>query len=178
MSRRSLINLILLGLITLASLLIWQLQPDPLPPLTTLQPDQIHSIRITDPAGRDIQLKKTAGQWRLNQSAANTQRIEQLLSISTTLSLNRFPLPSERLGEFGLQPAGIHLRLNEIELDFGTTDPIRGWRYVRQGDQIHLIGDGFYHHLTAAEEAYLNETFPAPVQNTSLPTGGDQGEGE
>ncbi len=157
MSRRSLINLILLGLTTFAGLLIWQLQPDPLPPLTSLQPDQIHSIRITDPAGRDIQLNKTAGQWRLNQSAANTQRIEQLLGISTTLSLQRFPVPMERLGEFGLQPPGIRLWLNEIELDFGTTDPIRGWRYVQQGDQLHLIGDGFYHHLSAAKEAYLNE---------------------
>lgn len=157
MSRRTLISLILLGLTLLASLLVWQLQPEPLPLLTSLQPDQIHSIRITDPAGRDIQLIKTADQWKLSRKPANTQRIEQLLGISTTLSLRRFPLPTERLGEFGLQPPAIRLWLNETELDFGTTDPLNGWRYVRQGDQVHLIGDGFYHHLTAGREAYLEE---------------------
>lgn len=178
MSRRTLINLILFGLTLIAGLLVWLLQPVPLPLLTSLQPEQIHSIRITNTAGRDIQLKKSAGQWRLNQSNANTQRIEQLLGITTTPSLQRFPVPVDRLAEFGLGPPGISLWLNEIKLDFGTIDPIRGWRYVLLRDRVHLIGDGFYHHLTAGKEAYLDEISPAPVQKLPRPAGRGRGEGE
>ncbi len=83
------------------------------------------------------------------------QRIEQLLRICTTPSLRRFPAPPGRLTEFGLAPAALQLRLNDRELMFGATDPIHGWRYIRMGDQIHLIGDGFHHHLTASASAFL-----------------------
>jgi hypothetical protein len=154
MSRRSLLNLLLSGLILILLFCIWWLQPAPLPPLTPLLPEQIERIQISDPAGRDIRLVKQANRWWLEQSPADNQRIEQLLGICTTPSLRRFPLPLERLPAFGLAPARIRLRLNELELAFGDTDPLHGWRYVRQGEQIHLIGDGFHHHLSAPAEAF------------------------
>ena len=157
MSRRSLVNLILLLLTALLALLFWWLQPVALPTLTRLQPDQIQEIRISDLKGRDIQLHKTAEGWRLGQAPANTARIRQLLGICATPSLQSFPAPRERLQEFGLNPPPIHLRLNRLELAFGGNDPINGWRYVRIGDVIHLIGDGFQHHLTAPESAFLQE---------------------
>jgi hypothetical protein len=156
MSRRTLINLVLLGLITALALLFWWLQPTPLPALTNLQPEQIEEIRISDNKGRDLRLRKTASGWRLGQAPANARRIHQLLGICTTPSLQRFPAP-QRLEEFGLQPAAIRLQLNRLELAFGGNDPLNGWRYVLIEDQIHLIGDGFQHHLTAPEPAFRQD---------------------
>ena len=157
MSRRSLLNLVLSGLVLGLLLLVWRLQPQALPPLTPLLPEQIALIHLSATSGRDIQLEKRAGHWWLGHTRADERRIEQLLGICTTPSLQRFPLPSEGLAEFGLDNPAIRLRLNDLELAFGTTDPLNGWRYVRVGDQIHLIGDGFQHHLTAPAGAYRGE---------------------
>ncbi|MEJ2694895.1 MAG: hypothetical protein P8166_18235 [Candidatus Thiodiazotropha sp.] len=91
----------------------------------------------------------------LNQPGSpNWLRINQLLAICHTASLERFPTPADT-SPFGLAPAPIQLRLDGLTLDIGGTEPVNGWRYVRIGDQIHLIADGFYHHLTAAPAEWL-----------------------
>jgi hypothetical protein len=157
MSRRSLLNLGLSLLVLGLLVWVWRLQPQPLPPLTPLQPQQIERIRISDDTGRDIRLEKRAGRWWLGQAPANQERIEQLLGICTTPSLRRLPATERRLAEFGLAPPPLRLWLNDLELDFGTTDPINGWRYVLTGGQIHLIGDGFQHHLSAPVTAFAGK---------------------
>jgi hypothetical protein len=155
MSRRSLLNLILGGLALSLIMLAWWLQPSALPPLTSLQPTQVEHIQIQHATGRTIQLSKRQGRWWLAQAPANQQRIEQLLGICHTPSLQRFAAPGERLAEFGLAPPAIRLRLNDLELAFGGADPINGWRYVALDEQIHLIGDGFQHHLSAPARDFL-----------------------
>ena len=157
MSRRSLLNLGLSALVLGLILWVWWLQPQGLPPLTLLQPQQVEHIRISDDTGRDIRLEKHAGHWWLEQAPANEGRIEQLLGICSTPSLRRLQVPEQRLAEFGLAPPSLHLWLNDLELAFGTTDPINGWRYVLTGGQIHLIGDGFQHHLSASAAAFAEE---------------------
>ncbi|MGD8589262.1 MAG: hypothetical protein PVG22_10575 [Chromatiales bacterium] len=155
MSRRSLLNLLLSLLVLGLILLVWWLQPQGLPPLTSLQPEQVERIRISDARGRDIRLEKRSGHWWLDQTPANEPRIEQLLGICTTPSLRRFPTAQRAMAEFGLADPALRLWLNDLELAFGTTDPINGWRYVRLDGQIHLIGDGFQHHLTAPAAAFI-----------------------
>jgi len=157
MSRRSLLNLSLTLLVLGLILWVWRLQPQPLPPLTPLQPQQVERIRISDDKGREIRLAKRAGHWWLDQSPADEERIEQLLGICTTPSLRRFPGAEKHLAEFGLDPPALRLWLNDLQLDFGTTDPINGWRYVLTGGQIHLIGDGFRHHLSAPAAAFIEK---------------------
>ena len=155
MNRRSLLNLVLSALVLGLILWIWSLQPQALPPLTDLQPQQIERIRISDTTGREIRLERRAGHWWLGRTPADQGRIQQLLGICATPSLRRFPMGEHRLAEFALAPPTLRLWLNDLELDFGTTDPINGWRYVRLGGQIHLIGDGFQHHLSAPAAAFV-----------------------
>ena len=80
--------------------------------------------------------------------------MEQFLGICQTPSLERFRAPSD-LAPFNLNPAPILVQLDDLELSIGSTDPVNGWRYVQIGGLIHLIADGFYHHLTAPPEAWL-----------------------
>jgi hypothetical protein len=154
MNRQLRVNLILLATVALLGALIWFAQPAGFPPLTPLDPFTVELIEISDLSGRQIRLQRDARGWRSGSATANHPRIAQLLGICRTASLDRFPTPAD-LSPFGLDPAPIRLRLDGLIIDFGTTDPINGWRYVRVGNQIHLIADGFYHHLTAAPGEWL-----------------------
>jgi hypothetical protein len=163
MSSRTLINLGLFLLVALlGAIAIYEPgledQAQRPTPLTNLQPQEIHSIRLSTPANEIIALEKRADGWHMTQpqaAPANDKKIVQLLGITTTTSHSRLPLPQERLGEFGLAPTPIRLQLNELTLEFGNNDPLQFRRYVRIGDQLHLISNGFHHHLMAGVNGYL-----------------------
>ena len=153
MSKSLRLNLILLSVVSLLALLVWYAQPQPSNPLTAIDPGSVYRIEISDLAGRHILLQRQNGVWRTPDGPARRERIEQLLGICGTASLERFPATGG-LAPYGLEPAAIRLTLNDEQLDFGTTDPIHGWRYVHYRQQIHLIADGFYHHLNADADAW------------------------
>ncbi len=154
MERRLRLNLILLAVVALLGIWVWQAQPPGFPPLTSIDPAQVERIAISDLSGRQINLQRREGIWFSGSSLAKAERVRQLLGICQTPSLERFDAPDD-LTPFGLTPAPILLRLDGVQLSIGATDPLNGWRYVQIGAQIHLIADGFYHHLTAPPEAWL-----------------------
>ncbi len=153
MSKSLRLNLILLLVASLLALLVWYAQPRPPLPLTEIDPNSVSRIEISDLAGRHILLQKQNGVWRTPEGSARQERIEQLLGICGTTSLEHFPATGG-LARYGLDPAAIRLTLNDEQLDFGATDPIHGWRYVLYRQRIHLIADGFYHHLNASADAW------------------------
>jgi hypothetical protein len=153
MSKNLRLNLILLLGVMLLALLVWYAQPRAPTPLTAIDPTTISRIEISDLTGRYILLQKEGDAWQTQGGPARKARIEQLLGICGTTSLESFPA-ADKLGAYGLEPAAIRLKLNDETLDFGATDPLHGWRYVRYGDRIHLIADGFYHHLSAPADAW------------------------
>jgi len=130
-------------------------------PLTSLTPEEVYFIRISDNHGRDLVMEKKQGGWQMTspyKQPADEQRIRQLLDITTTRSFSRFTIPEARLAEFGLDPAPIHLQLNEIKLEIGGNEPIQFRRYVRIGDQLHLISNGYHHHLMAQADDFVKKT--------------------
>lgn len=153
MLSRARVNLLLLGIAGLLGLLVWLSRPSPLPPLTGLDPLQVTRIRINDLRGRTISMRRQAGQWMSGERRADATRIGQLLKICQTPSLRRFPAPDD-LTPFGLTPAAIVMSLDDSTLSFGDNDPLNGWRYVLYRDEIHLIADGFHHHLLAPAQAW------------------------
>lgn len=146
-------NLILLAIAVLLGLLAWRYQPSQLPPLSQLHPQEITLIEISRAFEKPIIMKRIHEQWLIDDQPANTARIKQLLTITQTPSLHRFTAPQD-LRPFGLSPAPLVLRLNQEPFIFGGNDPINGWRYVLYQGVIHLIGDGFHHHLNAPAKAW------------------------
>ena len=135
-------------------------KPDEVLPLTNLKPEEVRFIRISDNQGRDLVLEKQQGAWRMTrpyEKAANEVRIGQLLGITSTRSFSQFDVPDDRLADFGLDPAPIHLQLNDMKLEVGGNEPMRFRRYVRIGNQIHLISNGFHHHLMAEAKDYVQQ---------------------
>jgi hypothetical protein len=163
MNNRTLVNLGLLVLVALLGAVAFyepglEKQDKALPPLTRLHPSEIHSIRLSRAGKPEIVLEKQDGAWQMiepRRGKANEEKIGQLLGIAMTKSHSHFPLPKERLSEFGLDSPSIQLQLNELKMGFGDSEPLQFRRYVRIGDQLHLISNGFHHHLTASANDYL-----------------------
>ncbi len=159
------VNLGLFGLVLLLVLVAYFEPGINLPvdktPLTDLKAEEINFIRLTDNRGRELVMEQQQGRWIMTapyKKPANEQRIRQLLDITTTRSFSCFSIPASRLAEFGLDPASIHLQLNETQLEFGGNEPTQFRRYVRIGDQLHLISNGFHHHLMAQADDFISKT--------------------
>ncbi len=153
MTHKLRINLILLVIIALLAFLVWQSRPQPMTPLSKLVPAGISHISISH-GKSSLSMRLKQGRWLIDGQPGLGSRIEQLLTISQTPSLNRFPAPSD-LSPFGLQNPALVLQLNRERFAFGDIDPLNGWRYVLYNGVIHLIGNGYHHHLTAPPEAWL-----------------------
>ncbi|NCA69564.1 MAG: hypothetical protein EOM91_05540 [Sphingobacteriia bacterium] len=157
MTARWILNLLLLLVLGLLGLLIQQelermrarptLAGSGLPP-----PHLIEIIRQGEPR---IRLERLAAGWRMREPwdvDADQQRIDALLAIREAPLLRSIPIsatePGE-LGELGLDPVRLRLRLDTTEIAIGGLDPIAQWRYVASDDLVHLIPDHFHHLLIA-----------------------------
>lgn len=147
-------NLLLLLVIILLAVVVWWSQPEPVARLSALTPEQITKIEISSPPRDTLIMTLSGDQWLIGGEAALNSRVKQLLEICQTPSLSQFPAPLD-LKPFGLDQPGMVLQLNQAQFLFGDLDPINGWRYVLHKHKIHLIGDGFQHHLMAPIEAWL-----------------------
>ena len=159
------VNLGLFGLVLLLALVAYFepgiKQAADKTPLTDLTPEEVSYIRISDNRGRELVMEKQQGGWMVTapyKKPANEQRISQLLGITTTHSFSQFAIPEARLAEFGLDPAPIQLQLNETTLAFGDSEPIQFRRYVRIADQLHLINNGYHHHLMAQPDDFVSQS--------------------
>lgn len=166
MRRPILINTSLLALVLVLAALVWfgHGQQDEVldTPLTGLTPDQVTLIAIENHSGPAIRLERTSSGWMMQQPSAakaNDARIADLLAITEARGIRSFKAPSD-LTEFGLNPPQAVLTLNRTRIEMGTLHPINQRRYMRVGDQIHLINDRFPHLLQAAPDYYLSAKTP------------------
>jgi hypothetical protein len=147
----------------------------PLPALTSLTPAAITSIRIERKAQPAIALKKEASSWSLTeplQLPANTVVVESLLGLTQAASHAQWVAASLDLEKFKLKSPRIRVRLNDVELGFGDTEPLEGRRYVLAGNTVHLITDGYYPKLIAPPASFVSLALlpgPEPLKEIELP---------
>lgn len=155
-------TLLLLLVLTLGTLVWWSTREQPAAPpqlLTELQPEQINSIVLSNRSGAAIRLRLSAGRWQMTEPyvvEANEVLIQRLMQITTSPVRHQFPIEPSRLDEFGLAPAKARLRLNQLDLVIGETDPINHDRYLAIGAQLYLIKDLFPHLLLAPATSYVS----------------------
>lgn len=169
MRSRWLVNLLLLILvIALGALMHWELeQGRRVATLTGLLPEQITEITIQRPERPVVHLVQGVDGWRMEapyQVPAETGRIGELSRIAGTRVHRSLPQGTDA-ELLGLDADNLRLTLNGLVLRFGDLDPIAQHRYVTIGEQVHLIGDGFFHHLSASAEDYVDrKLLPAGFQ--------------
>ncbi|GBE46914.1 hypothetical protein BMS3Bbin12_00067 [bacterium BMS3Bbin12] len=173
---RTLLNLALIVVAAALGLVVYlrpgHRPPPPKPPITPLHVKDIARIRIVRPGHETIELQRNHGVWRITapiRARADTMRVEGIEAAAGARSLARYPVARLKLGGVGLAPPKVRLRLNGRELDFGGTDPINQWRYVKVGDTVHLTTDTVYPFLTMPPTAFVNlALLPPGAQITSL----------
>ncbi len=159
MSKRWALNLLLLILVAaLATLVRRELEVSQrISTLTGLDPDQIAEIVLDRPGEPEMRLARTPQGWRMQapyEVTADARRVDQLVRIAATMVHRTLPNAPET-GRLGTDPGQVRLTLDGLELRVGDTDPVGERRYVAIGDRVHLIDDGFQHHLLAAAEDYV-----------------------
>jgi hypothetical protein len=156
LAQRSLLNLLLLAVVLgLVGLVLWeqrQQQEPSVPRLLSLAQEEIQQLRIERTGQSAIVLERLdAERWQLQSPlaiAANTFRIQALLRVSELRSLGSFALSGAELGDYGLDKPSLRLIINgQLELVFGAQTALDYRRYVRLGEQIHIVPDTLYYHL-------------------------------
>ena len=161
MNTRNFLNLglalALAGLMALAFYESGNVTPDNNKLLTQLKPTDIQKIVIkqTQQGGSPentipatIVLKKTNDQWQMDEpynNQANTFRINKLLAIAQTKSHAQYSAAEINLNHLKLSSPDLIISLNDNKLLFGTTDALKGYRFIQINNTVHLITDRFSH---------------------------------
>lgn len=165
MKKNTLINLSLLVIVgVLVLLAIYEPgieKPAEAPLLLSLKRDEVNHILIQRPDQETVELAKgDDGQWQLLQPiqiAASEFRIESLLRITESKSLNRFAADPARLANYKLdKPQAVLTLNNNIKIAFGSATPLDQRRYVLLNNQVHLITDNLYYFMISAWPTFVS----------------------
>lgn len=151
MLSRTLLNIALLILVALLAIYVFtpernQQENQAGKLLAPLSPADVDRISIHHNQ-RQIELKKTDGNWRMQKPIsidANSFRIDTLLKMLENSSHASYPVDGLDLGRYGLKEVDTSISFNDSAIDFGIVNPVNGYRYVRSGNNVHLIDDHFY----------------------------------
>ncbi len=168
MSRRALVNLLLLGLLALLGALAW-LRPGQAPegerhpPLTAIDPAGVRAIRVERSGQPAIVLRREDGHWLMQapfRGRVDDARVRMLLRILAERSQRR--VGGGDPARYGLAPPQATLTIDEARFEFGSAHPLEALRYVRTGDAVHLVVDATYHLLVGSGADLLDTALSRP----------------
>lgn len=125
-------------------------KPAPPVPLTSLNAVDITSIKIAREASPIAELVREKAGWRMLtpvKTPAAEYLVKTLLDAIHAQVKSSFPARQADLVKYGLNPPQVRLWLNGTEFDFGDTEPLNNYRYVKTGDSIHLVAGLLYFRL-------------------------------
>ncbi len=164
MNSRTLLNIgLLVLLVGLGLLVLFEpgIEPPPAPTtLTTVKQDDITHVRIDREQQEPLQLDKQQGGWRVLSGQpipASEFQVLSLLELADTESKRSYSRDQLDLGKLELDPASAKVTFNnELTIEFGTTEPLSGYRYVRVDDTVHLIKDRYQHLIEADITTFID----------------------
>ncbi len=167
MRARLLVNLLLAAVVAgLVAVLVLEPGVEEQVPraLSELEPAAVSRVRI-EPRGREsFELERRGEAWWLRRSPqalpADPFRVQALLGVLRATSHSQFPAAGEDLARFGLAPPRVRLLVEERELAFGDTESLDDRRYVLFDDEVHLVEDAQFPHLSARPENFVH---PSPL---------------
>jgi len=176
MKSRILLNLMLLvflaGLVALVIIEPGKEKKQPVVTLTSLNPSDITSVTIEQPQQVNAVLKKSNGEWQLQQPlsiAANKPLLDKLLNIVKTKSHSSYALSEVDTNQLHLNNPSLILFLNDKKFVFGDTDALYGYRYVLVDNRVHLITDRFSYLIHKDYTALVSPSLlPANINITRL----------
>ena len=163
LSPRNLLNLVLL-LVVVALILVVVYKPgkeeEENRKLSTLDKAAITEIIIERTGNPKIQLGKTNNQWHMYTPyivRANNIKIESLLDLVEYQYHGRYEMAELDPKEYGLDKPRTTITFNgEYKFEFGTTEPINKYRYIRYQDTLYLTDDYYYHRVLGKSTSFLD----------------------
>lgn len=167
MNRRLVMNLLIIGLIAMIMFYAAKQGGDSAPEysndptlMTDLQAEQVDSIRIVRDGKKHVELIKQDGVWWLiypYMAHADHARVQRVLDLLARKSTSYYAAKDVNLESAFLLPPGLLLTFNQTEnFGFGTTDPLRGLRYIMHNDRVFLVEDLFLHILAGEYTQFVN----------------------
>ena len=155
LSRRWLINCLLIALIGISIYAGNRYQAtsgfSSLNSISSLKPQDIHTVVIETPDNNPVVLRNTGNQWLFEkpvQWPADNTTVERLISIVQSKSDSRLPADEIELATLGLDSPQVTLILNDTRIEFGTTNNIGQRRYVKIAATVYLLPDLHLHFIT------------------------------
>lgn len=114
--------------------------------LTPLASDDIRRIEIQPARRADAILERRGDDWWLVEPfeiRAAPTRVKAVMDLLQARSQAHYAAAVVDLEQAGLQSPDLRLRVDTLQLDFGDTEPLKGRRFVRVGDEVHLIVDRY-----------------------------------
>ncbi len=174
MKRNTLVNLSLLIVIgVLVLLTVYEPgieKPPEAPLLLSLKREDVKHILIKRDGQETVELAKGEdGKWQLLQPVnieASSFRIDSLLRITESKSLNRFVAEPAKLAGYKLDKPSAELLLNDtVKLAFGAATPLDQRRYVLLDNQVHLITDNLYYFMISSWPTFVS-MIPLPEKGS------------
>lgn len=156
MSKRWLLNVALLGLI-LALAAIAFLQPGiekstVLPLIANLKAAEVNRIVIARGRATEILLQREEGEWKMAQPVPGRTNLFAVNDVLRVLSANNQqsfpPDAAKQLDRYGLAKPRGRVRLNQLEILFGDTNPVSKLQYIYVQNRVVMI-DSAYFWITA-----------------------------
>lgn len=169
---RAWLNVALLLLAAGLAAVVWLApsgEPPPAETLSAIDPTTVERVRIEGTRNAVIELRRDDAGWRLvapRPLPGNDHRVRALLGIAAARVHEAFRAEGNDLRALGLDPPVARLGLDGHEFLFGDTEPLRGWRYILHGTDVHLITDAYFHHMLATPAAFVD---PAPLASATDP---------
>ena len=156
MKSRWVTNLLLLMAIGILSL-IAHFQPGIEKPaanvfLTGLKQDTIERVQIDRALLPDLLLVKKNNQWFIEQVPplpADALQVNALTRLAEQKVARSYDVTELDLAQVELASPENRITLNQLQLAFGSIDPLEGLRYVRNGDRVNLIEDLYQNQIQA-----------------------------
>lgn len=163
MSRRNLVNLILLAVVgALVLVVVYEpgIEQQTKTTLTTLAKNSIVKITIERTGQANVTLEKVEAKWIMAapyKISANKIKAESLLNLAELESYAQYAIKDLDVKIYGLDIPRASITLNDKErFDFGGTEPLNNRRYVRYNDMLYVINDNFYYQLMSPVTTFVN----------------------
>lgn len=165
MNNRWLLNVGLLGLIVLlAAIALWQPGIEKsisVPLITDLKSAQVNRIVITRANTREIILQRKNGDWKMAQPVpgrTNPFVVNEALRILTAkIQQSLLPDAAKQLDQYGLVNPKGRVRLNQLEILFGDTNPVSKLQYVFVQDSVAMIDSAYFWAAVRPYSDYLSK---------------------
>ena len=124
--------------------------PKPPAVLTQIKAQDVTEIKIAQPNTPTVELARQGNAWQMLAPAklpADQYLVKSLLDSLPAEIKSSFSAAPAMFAQYGLDPARARLWINGTEFEFGDTEPLNNYRYVRSAGQVHLISGLLFYRL-------------------------------